>query len=445
MKNFSTHFWTRFTGDTLKKRIAFVEPSDEGVEVTTFWEWTRRIQKLAIALLEEGFEPGTRMGLIARTSRDWYDLAFATWMAGGCVVPLVPGRTRAETLRCLARSGTEWIAVDHESALVELRGQGGKLPDHLKWISLDPLSSKHRDNVFDLDALDEVGRYRAQRGAVKELAKVAFEIEPSSAALILFDPESSDDPHGAFYSSGRLAVMLEYLGGDLFADEAEETLAVLLNNGWFHAFLVSVATLLRGQRLAVADGLRELSEQLDRLSPTTLLCGPAFIEAHTAEWRERIEHAPDFLTEEDGNFGFKNALSRIGEKAAQRVLYDPIRSDMGGALERIYLVGGRAPEEVLDILENARMPALGLWGLPEAGVSHVERPGARRRGSVGRPIEGYVCKIDGAKAEASGEILLRSDTLFEGYWDERGPREIVDGYLHSGIEGHLKSGFLFVE
>ncbi|HSN84065.1 MAG TPA: AMP-binding protein, partial [Polyangiales bacterium] len=90
------------------------------------------------------------------------------------------------------------------------------------------------------------------------------------------------------------------------------------------------------------------------------------------------------------------------------------------------------------------LPVLGIWGLPECGVSHLERLGARERGSVGRPVQGYVCKIADAKGEEPGEILIRSDVLFEGYWDETGPREIVDGYLRTGVEGRVESGFLFL-
>lgn len=445
MKNFSTHFWTLFTGDDFKQRAAFVEAKDDGLEETTYWVWTRRVQRLAVGLLEEGFEPGMRLGIVARNSREWSDLVFAAWMAGGCVAPLVPGRSRRETLKCLARAGADWIAVDDSAALLELRGQGEQLPDHLRWVTLAPQKTDHREGVLDLDALEEVGRFRAKRGALKELGKITFEIDPKSPALILFDGEPGDDPHGAFFSSGKLAIMMTYLGGELFEDDAEETVAVLMSNGWLYGSLVSLATLMRGQTLATSAGLRELADSIDAVRPTTLLCGPAFVEGHAQRWRKRIEDAPNFLTEPGASFGFKNALAKLGERTAKRVLYDPVISDMGGRLERLFVARGRAPDEVLDILENAGIPTLGIWGLPEAGISHFERVGAQRRGSVGRPVEGYVCKVKGVKAGESGEILLRSDVLFNGYWDDKGSRSIVDGYLETGVRGHLESGFLFIE
>ena len=83
-------------------------------------------------------------------------------------------------------------------------------------------------------------------------------------------------------------------------------------------------------------------------------------------------------------------------------------------------------------------------GLPESGISHLERPGSRERRSVGRPVQGYVCKLADAKTGATGEVLVRSDVLFDGYWDGTGPRAVEDGYLRTGIEGRIESGFLFL-
>jgi long-chain acyl-CoA synthetase len=69
-------------------------------------------------------------------------------------------------------------------------------------------------------------------------------------------------------------------------------------------------------------------------------------------------------------------------------------------------------------------------------------PNAFRFGTVGRALPGVEIRI----AE-DGEILLRSDTIFAGYYrDEESTRQVLDGdgWLHTGDVGHLDDGFLTI-
>lgn len=464
MRNFPTHFWKRFQDH--KERTAFISPSSTDAKspaTETYWEWTRRVQRLALGLMDAGMAPGTRVGMVAPNSQQWLDTAFAAWLIGACIVPLTPDRDRRETLRCLARSGCDWIVVRNENARLDLRGQSASFPEHLQWIVLegDASASKNTSKntantpIHYLQTIDATGRDLGRRGHLNKLAERTYALDPGAPALILFEPEPGPDPHGAFFSSGKLAVMLEYLGRDLpFGDDA--TLAVLLSYGWLSAPLITAAALLNGHCIATAPTLSELNDNLPTLRPTHLVCGPAFLESQSDRLQKRIESAPEFIkkissigSESNTPTAFESltrAVGTLGERAAQKLLYDPLLKELGGRLQSIYVWNGRVPKDVYDLLDQMKIEVLGHFGLPECGVSHIEHPGARRPNSVGRPVQGYVCKIDGAKADRPGPILIRSDTLFDGYWSEQGPRHIDDhGYLHTNITGHLQSGYLFID
>lgn len=449
MRNFPTHFWTRFTVD-YKDRVAFVRPDGANAIVSeTYWEWTRRVQRLAVGLLDAGFESGARIGFVARNCQEWLDLAFAAWMLGGCVVPLPSDRDRKESLKCLARTGADWIVVYDEAGLGALRGQGN-LPEHLRFVSLKKLVNNKLPNVFDNDALSERGRYRQQRGAMNDLAKRTYELSPELPALVLFPFEPGDDPHGAYFQGGKLAVMLEYLGADMQLEDTD-LVATLVGFGWYFGALATLAAMLQGRTVALAEGVNDLEARLLLLKPTVLLAGPAYVEGQSRGWKERIEKAPGFMTEaSEGPLGLGRALSILGEKAARKILYDPIRQELGGRARRLYLIGEsqgmQVSDDAYEILEHAGVDVLAMFGLPETGITHLERAGAQRRHSVGRPVQGYVCKIDGARGEESGIILIRSDVLSDGYWDNTGPRSRdEDGYLVTHILGHIASGYLFLD
>jgi len=107
---------------------------------------------------------------------------------------------------------------------------------------------------------------------------------------------------------------------------------------------------------------------------------------------------------------------------------------------------GRADTTWREILERADVSILGYLALPEVGISHLEHPQARRAGSAGRPIEGIATRQAHARQGEVGELWLRGETLFDGYWCGTGPREINDeGWLPSGLDVRLESGFVFLE
>ena len=96
------------------------------------------------------------------------------------------------------------------------------------------------------------------------------------------------------------------------------------------------------------------------------------------------------------------------------------------------------------MLSRAQIQLLGLHGYPECGITHLERIGAQRRNSVGRPLQGVACKIEDAKGVEAGQILIRSESLARGYWDEEGPRQVQQGWLYTGDIGRIEEGFLFL-
>jgi Long-chain acyl-CoA synthetases (AMP-forming) len=72
----------------------------------------------------------------------------------------------------------------------------------------------------------------------------------------------------------------------------------------------------------------------------------------------------------------------------------------------------------------------------------MQGPNEVRLHTVGKPVPGVEAKID-----ESGEILLRAESVFEGYFNkpEATAEALTDGWLHTGDAGYLeKDGHLVV-
>ncbi|PKK15804.1 AMP-binding protein [Thermomonospora sp. CIF 1] len=122
-----------------------------------------------------------------------------------------------------------------------------------------------------------------------------------------------------------------------------------------------------------------------------------------------------------------------------------------------YITCGSAPlpRESLEEFER-RVPGVQImegYGMTEtSAVCAVNRPGARKAGSVGRPLPGYEITIRDEDGNAlppgrDGEICVRAGCLMKGYWRaaEATAGALIDGELRTGDIGHLDSdGFLFI-
>jgi long-subunit acyl-CoA synthetase (AMP-forming) len=109
---------------------------------------------------------------------------------------------------------------------------------------------------------------------------------------------------------------------------------------------------------------------------------------------------------------------------------------------RLIAVGG-APiaASVLDQAEALGLPVYQGYGLSELGsVVAFNKPGANRRGSVGRTL-GHV----DLRFAPDGEILARG-AVFEGYVGSGEAPKTIDGYWPTGDIGHLDpDGYLFLD
>jgi long-chain acyl-CoA synthetase len=148
-------------------------------------------------------------------------------------------------------------------------------------------------------------------------------------------------------------------------------------------------------------------------------------------------------------------FSALVPSMIQMLLSQPLeKADLS---ELSFITSGASPlaEEVLREFE-ARVPSVTIYegyGCTESAVAISANPyGARRVGSVGRPVSGCEVTIQddsGATLPAGqdGEICARSPGVMSGYWHapDSASTVLAGGWLHTGDIGHLDAdGYLYV-
>jgi long-chain acyl-CoA synthetase len=99
----------------------------------------------------------------------------------------------------------------------------------------------------------------------------------------------------------------------------------------------------------------------------------------------------------------------------------------------------------IEFMDTYGIKVANLYGLSETGPSHIDDPRESDwvPGSIGYPLDVNECKI----AE-DGEILLKGDNIFTGYYqNESLYKDIInDGWFHTGDLGERKNGkFYFTD
>jgi long-chain acyl-CoA synthetase len=131
-------------------------------------------------------------------------------------------------------------------------------------------------------------------------------------------------------------------------------------------------------------------------------------------------------------------------KLADRLVYKKVKARLGGRLRVANAGGAPLSRDIAEFFHALDILILEGYGLSEVTTAAtVNRPNDFRFGTVGKPLPGVEIRI----AE-DGEILLRSNTVFAGYYrDESATSEVLDaeGFVHTGDLGHFdEDGFLVI-
>jgi acyl-CoA synthetase (AMP-forming)/AMP-acid ligase II len=108
-------------------------------------------------------------------------------------------------------------------------------------------------------------------------------------------------------------------------------------------------------------------------------------------------------------------------------------------IERIETELGWEFIQIYGLTETSPLLTINRAPLEWEGIDRSER--ARRLSRAGVPAVGVRMAVD-----ADGEILTRTNNVFEGYWNqpEETAKAIVDGWFHTGDGGHAEGAYTVI-
>ncbi len=413
---------------------AYLEEGPEGWTPVSWQEAAERVDALAHGLLARGVRRGDVVAVLARTRLEWVLLDWATMSIGAVVVGLYPTSSAKECAYILDHS-------DAVLAFAEDEEQQAKLD------LVRPALPALRDVIrFDgLPALEEEGRAHRERNP-RAVEDASAQTGDDDLATLIYTSGTTGPPKGCMLSHRNLVTAALRVQNHL-QDEGD---VVLLFLPLAHSFgrLAHQAAAYHGTTVAFVAEATRVQEALAAVKPTMLPAVPRVYEKIHANVLGEIERAGGAKTAIGrwalGVGARASRLRRAGrrvspslalqERLADRLVFSQVKERLGGRL-RIG-VSGAAPlaEDVLEFFHSLGMLVVEGYGLTETSSSTtVNDPEDFRFGTVGRAVEGTDIRLD-----TDGEILVRSDTVFGGYFKDPEATAAAfteDGWFRTGDVG----------
>ena len=425
------------------ERIIMSRPLGEGWQPVTAREVEEEIRATAKGLIASGVQIGDRVAIMARTRYEWTILDFATWFAGGVVVPIYD-TSSAEQI--------DWILNDSHSVAIIVETPA--LAELVK--TVQPSHTRHMWTMTEdvLTVLREAGKHIGD----DEIDRRRNALTPASLATLIYTSGTTGKPKGVQLSHANfLSECGNVVQGasELFLKPGGSTLLFL---PVAHVFgrMVQIGSISAGLHMAhCSDPVGRLPMDLASFKPTFVLAVPRIFEKiyNGAEAKAEAAGKGDIFRKAAGvAIAYSEALDKkkvspilkLKHGLFDKLVYSKIRAGMGGRVEAAISGGAPLGARLGHFYRGAGVTVLEGYGLTEttAGAT-LNLIGAQRVGSVGRPIPGTSVKI----AE-DGEVLLRGPIVMDGYWQNQAANDEVfdsERWFKSGDLGKLdEDGFLYI-
>ena len=424
------------------ERITMSRPLGEGWQALTAREVESDVRSAAKGLIAAGIQVGDRVAIMARTRYEWTILDFATWYAGGIVVPIYETSSAEQV---------DWILNDSGSVALFV-----ETPTHRELVNtVLPSHTKHIWTMTD-DVL-EILRNAGAHISDEEVENRRSQLKPDTLATLIYTSGTTGQPKGVQLTHGNfLSECGNVVQGaaDLFLKDGGSTLLFL---PVAHVFgrMVQIGSISAGLHMAhCGDPATRLPLDLASFKPTFVLAVPRIFEkvyngaeakAEAAGKGVIFRKAAAVAVAYSENLDAKkfNPILSLKHKLFDALVYSKIRNGLGGRVEAAISGGAPLGARLGHFYRGAGVTILEGYGLTEttAGAT-LNLNTAIRIGSVGRPIPGTSIKI----AE-DGEVLIGGPIVMRGYWqNDAANNEVFDGpWFKSGDLGRLdEDGFLYI-
>jgi long-chain acyl-CoA synthetase len=388
-----------------------------------------RVDALANGLLALGIRKGNTLAILGSTTLEWALFDYAAACVGAITAAIYANSSPKDCHYILEHSEAIGVLVEDDTQAAKLEG-GPRLRHVLTFAGLEELAERGRAY-----ATEHPGALDAAVAAIRE----------DDVFTYIYTSGTTGPPKACMISHLNYYAMVA-VADDMHDFTVEGDLMVLFLP-LAHNFgrLMHLSGPHIGFTIAFCPDPLEVGDALLTVRPTVFPSVPRVYEKiHTLVLAQFDAATGGKRRLIDWAVGVGRRVSALKvahrpipaslaaqHRVASRLVYSKVHAHLGGRL-RIGISGG-APlaKEVAEFFHALDILILEGYGLTECtSAATVNRPDGYRFGTVGPALPGTELRLG-----EDDELLIRSETVFQGYFkDPEATREVLDG------DGWLRSG-----
>ncbi|HJG44643.1 AMP-dependent synthetase/ligase [Corynebacterium phoceense] len=435
--------------DTAKARphgVMFTRPANyEWVNVTAK-EFVDEVFEVAKGLIASGIEHGDRVVLLSNTRYEWSLLDFAIWAAGAVSVPIYPSSSLSQI---------QWIVEDSGAvlAITETRDHS-ELVRHLvlgedgqPGIKGSP-SQLRRMLEINSSAIATL-KFEGREVSDDQVWERIHETKTEDLASLVYTSGTTGRPKGCIITHRNWLAEARGLLTNPIGGIAVPGAHVLTFLPLAHvlARAVSLAVVIGGASQNHWSDFSTITIEFARSRPNLILGVPRVFEkvrnAAAAKASANPAQAAIFARAEATAIEYSKALDlpegpsrllKARHAIFDKLVYSKVRAAMGGDVKYAITGGSAMSPDLLHWYRGLGVPVYEGYGLTEVAAAAAVDFVDQTIGTVGPPLEGVSIKIND-----EGEILIKGDIVFDGYWNnpEATAESIKDGWYNTGDLGEI--------
>jgi long-chain acyl-CoA synthetase len=423
----------------------------------TWPDYAAMVGRAARGLRALGVSKGERVAIMGDPCEEWMVADLAAQALGAITYGIYPTASGSEVEFQLRDGGAAVFIAQDQEYVDKILPFADRLPA-LRWIVVVDTSAMFaydHPKICGYDAvLGEAGRGGEDVAALNELAAA---IDPRDPAFIVYTSGTTGSPKGALVAHGRhLAGAFTLVEHYPLLAHSQRTVVYLPLCHVLGRDVAVTLPLLSGLVPHFGEDGEDLAQTLFEVAPTVLFTVPRYLQKFASQALVAVQNSSRpkrFVYDLAMRVGRRQARAhwagRVGGVAtlayalARAAAFRPLLNKLGfDALALVISGGAPLPPETMALWQIWGVNVCEIYGQTEEAGAIItgQRERFPRPGDVGTVAAGWELTL----AE-SGEILIRGDHMFEGYWgNPAATREVRadDGWLHTGDVGEWKDGRL---
>jgi long-chain acyl-CoA synthetase len=412
---------------------AYLEQDGAGWRPVSWAEAAERVEAYANGLLSLGVRKGDAFGILATTRVEWALFDFALGQVGAIGAAIYANSSPKDVGYILEHSDSVGVLCEDD----EQRAKVDSVRDGIERLA-------HVLTFADLDELAERGRaYALDRpDALREAAEA---VEEDDLFTYIYTSGTTGPPKGCMISNRNYYAMVAVVDDLERFTGPDDTMLLYLPLAHNFGRLMHLSGPYVGYTIAFLPDPLQAAAALATVHPTVFPSVPRVYEKiHTAVVARFDEATGPRRTLIDWALGVGrrvSALRRAGEpvpgslelryRLADRLVYRKVKARLGGRLQTAISGGAPLALEIAEFFHAIDILLVEGYGLTECTTAATTNTrNAFRFGTVGKALPGFELKL-----AADGELLVKSETVFGGYYkDPEGTAAVLtdDGWLLTG-------------